>query len=355
MFLAFKEMAQSKIRYTLIGLIMIAVLFLVFFISGLANGLAYGDGAAVKHLSADYVVMNKEANGAIIKSELTLDDINTIKDQLGGNSTPLSITMMSALVKDGEATADVTYFSVNTDKYPDIEVMEGKNISELNTNEIIVDESLKDIGFQLNDKVLDKATGKEMMIAGFSKDQLYSNIPVVYTDLDMGLSSIYQPESMYNAVLYSGGKVDMKDYDTRSINQTVKAIPGYKETQGSLNMIVVFLFIISAFVSTVFFYVITIHKLSQLGVLKAIGATTGYIAKSIILQVILLTVTGLTFSSLLVYGMTQVIPDEMPFRLTPTLMLGTAALFLLLNLIGALLSVHQVAKTDALEAIGRAE
>ncbi|TDB51062.1 MULTISPECIES: ABC transporter permease [Bacillaceae] len=355
MFLAFKEMAQSKIRYTLIGLIMIAVLFLVFFISGLANGLAYGDGAAIKYLSADYVVMNKEANGAIIKSELTLDDINTIKDQISEDATPLSITMMSSLVKSGEAPADVTYFSVNTDKYPEIEVIEGKNISELDKNEIIVDESLKTTGFQINDKVVDKVTGKEMVIAGFSKNQLYSNIPVVYTDLEMGLSSIYQSESMYNAVLYSGEKVDMKEYDTRSVNQTVKAIPGYKETQGSLNMIVVFLFIISAFVSTVFFYVITIHKLNQLGVLKAIGATTGYIAKSIMIQVILLTVTGLTFSSLLVYGMTQVIPEEMPFRLTPTLMLGTAALFLLLNLIGALLSVYQVAKTDALEAIGRVE
>ncbi len=355
MFLAFKEMAQSKIRYTLIGLIMIAVLFLVFFISGLANGLAYGDGAAVKYLSAEYVVMNKDANGAIIKSELTLEDVNTISEQISGDSTPLSITMMSALVKDEETAADVTYFSVNTENYRDIEVTEGKNIGELDENEVIIDESLKIYGFQLNDTVVDKVTKKEMIIAGFSKDQLYSNIPVVYTDLKLGLSSIYQPESMYNAVLYSGDVVDMKEYDTRSINETVKAIPGYKETQGSLNMIVVFLFIISAFVSTVFFYVITIHKLNQLGVLKAIGATTGYIAKSIMIQVTLLTMLGLTLSSLLVYGITQVIPDDMPFRLTPTLMLSTAGLFLALNLKGALLSVYQVAKTDALEAIGRVE
>src|SRR5699024_11530836 len=120
-------------------------------------------------------------------------------------------------------------------------------------------------------------------------------------------------------------------------------------------MIVVFLFIISAFVSTVFFYVITLQKVNQFGILKAIGAKTSYIAKSIIIQVTLITMIGLLFSSLLVYGMTQVIPEGMPFRTSPTIVLGTAALFLILNLLGSLLSVNKVAKVDALEAIGRAE
>jgi putative ABC transport system permease protein len=210
-------------------------------------------------------------------------------------------------------------------------------------------------GFKLNDVVVDQNTGKELIIAGFSKDQMYSNIPVVYTDLGAGVHESRGQDTTYNAILYSGSYEELDGFDSLTINEAVEGIPGYTETQGSLKMIVVFLFIISAFVSTVFFYVITIHKLNQLGVLKAIGATTGYIVKSIMIQVSLLTAIGLVISGGLVYGMTQVIPEDMPFRLTPVLLAGTAGMFLLLNLLGALLSVRQVAKTDALEAIGRVE
>jgi putative ABC transport system permease protein len=355
-FLAFRELRHSKVRYTLIALIMVAVLFLVFFISGLANGLGFGDSAAIRNLQADYVVLNKEAEDAIVGSSLSDQQLKRIDKQLDGEFSPLSVTMMSSITTAADTKeVDVTYFSVDTDAYPEMEVVEGKNISELEENEVIADESIQRDGYKLNDEVVDQSTGKELIIAGFSKDQMYSNIPVIYTDLNAGLHEKSGQGTTYNAVLYSGPKAEIDGFDTLTIDEAVSGIPGYTETQGSLKMIVVFLFIISAFVSTVFFYVITIHKLNQLGVLKAIGATTGYIAKSIMMQVSLLTVIGLVFSGGLVYGMTQVIPEDMPFRLTIELLAGTAGLFLLLNLLGALLSVRQVAKTDALEAIGRVE
>ena len=220
---------------------------------------------------------------------------------------------------------------------------------------MIADKSIQLFGLQLNDEIIDKNTGKKLIIAGFTKDQTYSMMPVVYADFELGMNSFYQNKRSYNAVVYSGEKVSITGYDTVTPVDAAKSLPGYKETQGSLMMIVVFLFIISAFVSTVFFYVITLQKVNQFGILKAIGAKTSYIARSIVIQVSLITMIGVIFSSLLVYGMSQVIPEGMPFRTSPTLVLGTAALFLVLNLLGSLLSVNKVAKIDALEAIGRVE
>ncbi|WP_430786610.1 ABC transporter permease [Virgibacillus flavescens] len=354
MFLAFKELSQSKIRYTLISLIMIAILFLVFFVTGLANGLSFADSSSLQSLKADYIVMNEEAEGALINSSLSEEQVKTIQGNLETDSTPLSITM-SSLKRANEQDIDVTYFSVHMDSYKELEVVEGKEIEELEGNEVIADQSIKRQGIKINDKVTDEATNKTMIIAGFVEEQTYKFLPVVYTDYELGMGSIYSDKSSYNAVIYNGSKANIEGFDTFTKEQTVKSMPGYKETQGSLMMIVVFLFIISAFVSTVFFYVITIQKINQFGVLKAIGATTRYIAKSIIIQVFLLTVIGLVFSSLAIYGMTQIIPEEMPFRTSPELIAGTAVLFLILNLAGSLLSVLKVAKTDSLEAIGRVE
>ena len=116
MFLAFKEIRQSKLRYVLISVITIAVLFLVFFVTGLANGLAFGDSSSIKNIQADYIVMDKEADGAITKSNLTSKDVEGISEQLGVDATPLAITM-STLERNNEKDIDVVYFSVDIDKY----------------------------------------------------------------------------------------------------------------------------------------------------------------------------------------------------------------------------------------------
>ena len=57
-------------------------------------------------------------------------------------------------------------------------------------------------------------------------------------------------------------------------------MPGYTAENGTIMMMLVFLIVISAFVIAVFFYVLTIQKTQQFGVMKAIGASNGFIAKS---------------------------------------------------------------------------
>ncbi|MGQ8871192.1 ABC transporter permease [Paenibacillus sp. TSA_86.1] len=136
-------------------------------------------------------------------------------------------------------------------------------------------------------------------------------------------------------------------------SDAVSAIPGYKEEQGSLLMMIAFLYVISAFVLAVFFYVITIQKTSQFGILKAIGTRNGYLAGSVSLQVLLLSVGSLVISVLLVRLFESVLPASMPFQLgVPTLAL-TCALFILMSMAGSLFSVWKVTKIDALDAIGR--
>jgi putative ABC transport system permease protein len=354
MFLALRELKKYKTRYTLMSVIMVSILFLVFFITGLANGLSFADSSSLQNLKADYVVMNTEADGALVKSQLTEEQVKTIKDKLKRKATPITVSM-SEISIDNEKDTDVAYFSVDKSNYPAMEIMEGKNIGQLEENEVIVDESIKKHGFKLNDRLIDKKSEKELIIAGFTVEQTYNFMPIIYGDFNLGLSKVYSDKTSYNAVLYSGTKVDIDGFDTLSREETVKSMPGYKETQGSFTMMKVFLFVISVFVSTVFFYVLTIQKLHHFGILKAIGANTGYIAKSIVIQVFVLTVIGLAFSSLAIFGINHVLPEEMPFRLSTGLILNTGAVFFALNLLGSLLSVYKAAKTDAIEAIGRAE
>ncbi|WP_078380473.1 ABC transporter permease [Sutcliffiella halmapala] len=354
MFLAIKELSQSKLKYILVGLIMVAILFLLFFINGLASGLSNADSSSLKNLPADYIVMNKDAEGNITKSEINEQDtseINQIIDQK--NATPFTIKLSS--VKKENKKADVVYFAVNTKNISLPPVIEGKKIEELKNNEVIVNESVKNEGYTLYDVLVDENLNIEFKIVGFTQNQTYSHLPVIYTNLAYWEEMNLLPLNTNNAILYIGEKEIITGFDTFTKDEVVQAMPGYKETQASLTMMKVFLFFISAFVSTVFFYVITIQKTNQFGILKAIGANTGYIAKSIILQVVIITIASLGLSLLAIFAMTQVLPADMPFVLSVSLVAWTGVIFLFLNLIGSIISVFKVYKADALDAIGRVE
>lgn len=74
--------------------------------------------------------------------------MKTIKEQLNQKSTPFVSTISALEGKQGKEVY-VDYFSVDNANYPDIEIVEGKNISELTGNEIILDESIKKHGYEL--------------------------------------------------------------------------------------------------------------------------------------------------------------------------------------------------------------
>lgn len=139
-----------------------------------------------------------------------------------------------------------------------------------------------------------------------------------------------------------------------SKQDAISGIPGHSAEQGSLMMMIVFLFIITAFVLAVFFYVITVQKTSQFGVLKAIGTQTGYLVRSVVGQVMALSLASLTASLLLIALASYMLPEGMPFQLKASTIVLSSVLLVAVGLLGSFVSVLRVTKVDALEAIGRA-
>ncbi|MFJ7746538.1 FtsX-like permease family protein [Peribacillus sp. NPDC097295] len=92
---------------------------------------------------------------------------------------------------------------------------------------------------------------------------------------------------------------------------------------------------------------------NQFGVMKALGASTGYLAKSIVGQVFMLAVVCIASSVALTYGVTFIMPEGMPFELSTSLVIQYSILLLIVSVLGSLLSLYRVSKIDAIEAIGR--
>lgn len=363
MFLAWRELKYAKLRYLLIAVIMILIAWLVMFVSGLANGLSSDNASAIQNMPSHYLVLQQDSDNRLTRSTLTESNLKAVRSSVSEqDSAPLGV-QMSTVTKDGsERKIDVTYFAVDMSSMLAPKLVTGSSISNASTNEVIADASLQESGIKLGDQIEDQASGQAFTVVGFSEGQSFSHTPVVHINFQQWASiktNKLAADDTFNAIALNANdaaanKIRQADgVSVISKAEALQGIPGYKEEQGSLLMMIAFLFIIAAFVLAVFFYVITIQKMNQFGVLKAIGASTSYLARNIIAQVLALAVTSLVISIALTYGVSSLLPDSMPFELGPELITGCSLLFLLVSILGSLLSMYRVAKIEAIEAIGR--
>lgn len=371
MFLAIREMRHSKARYSLIMVIMLLVSFLVLFVTGLARGLAYANISALKNMPANYFAVQSDADHTFRRSQLTDTELAAARSVAGeANATPLGVQTSTIMAADADIKADITFFAVDMTGMLAPEVTEGAGFTNEVQGSAVADSKLEQSGVTIGSTIRDQASGRSWTVTGFVKDSSYSHTPVVYINqLDwqamkqgtvQGSGSSGNGNAPYNVIALDVTAAQaaqiadqQKSIEVITQKQAIASVPGYSAEQNSLLMMIVFLFVIAAVVLAVFFYVITIQKTSQFGILKAMGTKMSYLAWSVVGQVMLLSVASLALGILLTLGMNMGLPDTMPFELDGQTMAMTSLLFIGMSLLGSLISVARVAKVDALEAIGR--
>ncbi|AZN38832.1 ABC transporter permease [Paenibacillus albus] len=372
MYLAIREMRFAKVRYSLIAIIMLLVTFLVLFVTGLARGLAYDNAASIQNMDATHFIMEKDSNHRFTRSQLNEHDWIQAGSIAGQeNVQPLGVKMTTMMADGTTGKLDVTLLGMNPAGWLMPKVTEGEPITPGGTGSVLVDGKLKDAGIGLGTVLVDQASGLKWTVRGFVSHESYSHSPAVFLNehdwrqlqsetaarTEIGESG---DGTIYNAIAVKANEHQVEqlaaalpDSEIVTKSQAVQAIPGYKEEQGSLWMMIIFLFLISSFVLAVFFYVITIQKSSQFGILKAIGTRTAYLVRSVALQVLLLSTGSLMISMLLIQGIKALLPGGMPFLLQASTLTFTSGAFIVMSLVGSLLSVWKVTRIDAVDAIGR--
>lgn len=351
MFLALKELKQSKLRYGLIGTIMMLLSFLVLIISGLANGLSHANASSFIEMKADKFIVSDDVDGKLLRSQIKKEDVDKVLAQVDAkDAVPMHIKVATFEKEGNSNKVDVAIFSSKQDSFIAPKVIEGKN-GTLENNEVVVDESIKQKGIKLGDELVEPISKKTFKVVGFSQNQMFSHSPVVHMNENAWDALALPHQKDYSVIaLNTDKKIDnAKVIDKKEVLQS---IPGYKEEQGTLTMIIGFLLAISALLIGVFFYVITLQKTHQLGVLKAIGTKNSYLANSLVVQALFLSVVAMGISIVLVEGLQKILPESMPFLLTTAMIGQYAGIFIVISILGTLISLYQVLKVDALEAIG---
>ena len=366
MFLALRELRYARLRYLMIGAIITLVAWLVFLLSGLANGLANDSAAAIKNMPADALVFEQGSQLLLQRSTLPA----TLVAQVGAvpgvsAATPLGESTITMQRGAGGDRLAATLLAIDPSGFLAPPVVAGQALRDAPTGGVVVDRSLERNGVRLGDTLTVQPGGASLTVTGFTSGRTYSHMPVIYAPLALWRSlhiAGASPSDTISAVAIQGDAsarsriaATIPGVHVGSRAAVVQALPGFKEESGSLVMIEGFLVVIAAFIIAAFFYVLTLQKTAQFGALKALGARSSVLGRDLLGQVLLLTVAGLSVGALLAFGAARIIPNSVPFLLEMRLIALYGGVLLGVAILGSLLSLRRIAGIDALTAIGRAD
>ena len=361
MTMAWKELIFYAKKYALIELLLIIMIFMVIFLSGLANGLGRWVSAGIENIDADYFVLAQDAEGILTFSSLD-DNVKEDLEKLNlDDAASLSAQRSGITLQDKDQKEDITYFVVDPDSFIQPDLASGDALAS-DPEGIVVNESFIDKGLKLGDSLTDASSDLPLKVVGFAKDAYYGHSPVGYISQETytKIRQAKQKDYKYEAQAYVsqedlGSDKDLEDLTILDKASVIENIPGYKAEQSTLNMILWVLLAASAAILGVFFFIITIQKTRQFGVLKAIGMSMNEIMASQLWQVFLLALIGVLIGGGLAIGLAQVLPASMPFFLNYTQVALVCLAFVLISLLTSLASILRIRKIDPAMIIGGGE
>lgn len=357
MILSWKEIRKNWKHFLLVELILILMILMVTFLSGLTHGLAKAISASIANSPAQYYVIADDVDDALSASNISQDQVNAWQKTSNNKVSPFLVQRSYLVASKSDKKLDMAYFAIIPDSFIAPRVSDGKE--SLNDEEVILDQSFQEKGIHIGDTLTDSSSNQVLKVVGFTKDAKYSHVPVAYISLTtmekMKKKLNPQYQLTYNA-LACLEKVDSspKISGTTLVDKKtiIQHLPGYAAEQATINMIIWVLISVSSAILGAFFYIITIQKQSMYGIMKAIGMTMGEITRMLLTQIIMLACLGLIGGNLLAYLLSLVLPDAMPFELSLQDIGVTSLAFLVISILAGLLSIFKVAKVDPLVTIG---
>ncbi|MBE6052635.1 MAG: ABC transporter permease [Clostridium sartagoforme] len=372
MFLALKELKHNKARFSLIIGILTLIIFLVLFLSGIAKGLSAATISSIDNSKANYYILDDSADKLITRSSFNNEDVTQLDNsngllELNENATPINLLPSNFTMASLDKKINIVYLGINPSGFLMPEVIEGNTLS--NTKEIVLNNSFKEEGLEIGDIIKDSTSNLELEVVGFTKNQMYGHMSVGVISLDtykeimtsatgkdfnssqaIAINIDESQENQDSLTSFVNDNLDKKVLLTRS--DIITNIPGYSAEQATILMMLVFLLIISSFIIGVFFYITTMQKLPEFGVLKALGSKMSTLASSLTSQVFMLSVISMVIGNILTFSLASMLPASMPFVLSYKDGALVSILFIVIALISSLFSIKKIRKVDAISAIG---
>ncbi len=376
MFLALRELRFARGRFTLMGVVIALIAVLVVLLSGLSSGLVNDGVSGLKSMPATAFAFDEGTitDNAFSRSLVDGEQLATWQEAEGvEQAEPMGVSIVNGTT-DSDQQIDMTLFGIEPGGFLEPELSSGSPVGA-DLGGIVVSETAKSEGLDIGTVITLDRIGLELTVVGFTEGQsTFGHVDVAYLPIDtwrLIASNTAQPGAPtaaeiaaldydYSSVvaLRTPASTDLGAIDdaagtmTMTRTESFNASPGYEAETLTLTMIQVFLYAICALVVGAFFTVWTIQRTGEIAILRAVGASRGYLLRDSIAQAAILLVGFTAVGVAAGVGFGAIMPDAMPFDLEAGPIAVASILTVVLGLIGAVLAVVRISRIDPLTALG---
>ena len=378
-YLALKEVWRNRGRFLLVSLVIALITLLVLFIAALGEGLGNGNREYISKLDGELIVYQAKSDFLIAASRLSTDRVDEVRKVNGVADAGMIGTASATLILPGDAKPlKVALLGVEPGHVGEPPVVDGHQLTGDDVDEVIIDRNTAvrtdlAVGDELELRV---TQGTEdvfftLKIVGISDGQQYSLQPSAFVPFLTWDRIRPQSEAELNFAAATANVIavrlvdpkaveemqkkiadDVENVDVATLNEAVQALPGYSAQQSTLNTQGGFTLFIGILVIGGFFQIQILQKVSQIGVLKAIGTSNPIVAWASVIQIIVITVVGVAIGGLLAYLFSLSFPPTVPIVFNGTKSAIALAALLAIGPLGGLVSIRYAVRIEPLKALG---
>lgn len=366
MFVGLREIRAAKGRFTLMGAVVGMITLLLVMLTGLTGGLGAQNTAALDDLNPERYVFGNALNDeppedlSFAESSVTTADQQAWAETEGvKNAVPVG---MSQTLLTGDSSGSVAVWGIpeGSGLVEDTASSALAGSTEPTADGVVVSESIADEqALEVGDAVTIGPV--DLTVQGVVEDQWYSHSGVVWVTTESWQGISHAGEDVVGTVLAVFGAENAAAWDTTAqdtgtvstgVSESFQALPAYSSESGSLTMMQGFLYAISALVIVSFVTVWTIQRTRDLAVLRALGASTGYLLKDSLGQAAVILAIGVVAGAGVGAGLGAFAAAAVPVSLSVLTVVGPAVGIWVLGVLGSAIAVRRVSKVDPLLALG---
>ena len=137
-----------------------------------------------------------------------------------------------------------------------------------------------------------------------------------------------------------------------SLDDAVASIPGIDSISQSFGILVGLTFIIGIVVIGFFFLILTVQKMRTFTLLRAVGSSSGGLARTVALQIAVVVILASVVALILTLLALQGINTGIPVSLDAVTVGSTIGAVLVFSLLAGLLSIRRIVRIDPSAAVG---
>ena len=393
MFLALRDIVSARGRFSLISFVVGLITVLLVMLTGLTGGLAKHNTSALEALAPERYVFTSD-EPSFQESQVTTSDVQEWQELVDVDSQVIPLGTAQTRLEAGSAMgvavlglpagtkvpapvvsgagaagteiagATAADAAAEADSAASQEAQEPQDVILAEDGIVVSHEIVAETGVQPGETV--EIGGVEQPVSAVVDDKHYSHQPVVWASTQVWQQISRAHDDVVGTVL----AVDTRDQHAGSLrdeewqdaeNQTgdsvatvedsFSGLAAYRSEQASLQLIQVLLYAISALVTVAFLSVWTIQRSRDLSVLRALGASPGYVWKDALGQAAVVVGIGVVLGAGVGWAAGVWAGGSVPFDLQWTTIVVPAAGIWVLGMCGALVATRRVKKIDPASAL----